>query len=103
MNVLAPYIDRVQHWMLKCFGETITMNAAERNHRFLEESLELVQSCGCTAREAHQLVDYVYDRPIGEAFQEVGGVAITLAALCIANKIDMNDAERSSLTACGRR
>ena len=39
-------------------------------HRFLEEALELVQACGATASEAHQLVDYVYGRPVGEPAQE---------------------------------
>ncbi|WP_229256769.1 hypothetical protein [Duganella lactea] len=86
--------QRVQPWMLACFGEMIAGDREERNHRFLEEALELVQSTGCTASEAHQLVDYVYGRPVGEPAQEVGGVMVTLAALCLANKLDMHaDAE----------
>lgn len=62
----------------------------ERNHRFLEEALELVQSLGCSASEAHQLVDYVYGRDVGDPPQEVGGVMVTLAALCLANDLDMH-------------
>lgn len=73
---------KVQHWMLECFGPDIAADHNERNHRFLEESLELVQACGCTAQEAHKLVDYVFPRPKGERQQEAGGVAITLNALC---------------------
>ena len=82
--------QRVQPWLLACFGEMIAGDREERNHRFLEEALELVQSCGCTAHEAHQLVDYVYGRDVGDPPQEVGGVMVTLAALCLANGLDMH-------------
>jgi len=88
---------RVQPWMMACFGEVIAADREERNHRFLEEALELVQSCGCTASEAHQLVDYVYGRAIGEPAQEVGGVMVTLAALCLANGLDMHANGESEL------
>jgi hypothetical protein len=83
--------QRVDDWLLKCFGEEIARDKTERNHRFLEESLELVQSLGCTRSEAHQLVDYVFDRPDGETAQECGGVMVTLAALCLASNIDMDE------------
>lgn len=86
-----PFQTRVQPWMLECFGQVIASDAKERNHRFLEESLELVQACGCTQSEAHQLVDYVYGRDVGEKHQEVGGVMVTLAALCLAQHLDMHD------------
>lgn len=88
----APFQQRVHPWLLACFGELIAGDREERNHRFLEESLELVQSTGCTASEAHQLVNYVFGRPVGEPAQEVGGVMVTLAALCLANGLDMHDA-----------
>lgn len=84
--------ERVKPWMLECFGPEISADINERNHRFLEEALELVQSTGCTKSEAHQLVDYVFGRDVGETKQEVGGVMNTLAALCLANNIDMHDA-----------
>lgn len=84
--------QRVQPWLLECFGAEIAADRTERNHRFLEESLELVQALGCTASEAHQLVDYVFGRPVGDPPQEVGGVMVTLAALCLANDLDMHDA-----------
>lgn len=87
-----PFQHRVQPWIMACFGAEISADGAERNHRFLEESLELVQACGCTASEAYQLVDYVYGRPVGERAQEVGGVMVTLAALCLAQGLDMHAA-----------
>lgn len=79
---MARFQQRVRTWMLECFGLTISNDTQERCHRFTEESLELVQSLGMTASEAHQLVDYVYGRPVGETHQEVGAVMATLAALC---------------------
>lgn len=96
--VAGPFQARVQPWLLACFGEMIAGDREERNHRFLEEALELVQSLGCTQSEAHQLVDYVYGRTVGIPAQEVGGVMVTLAALCLANGMDMHDAGEVELT-----
>ncbi len=94
---VLPFQDRVQPWMMACFGSIISGDREERNHRFLEESLELVQACGATQSEAHQLVDYVYGRPVGEKSQEVGGVMVTLAALCLAQGLDMSAAAETEL------
>lgn len=93
----CSFQERVGQWMSVCFGRAITADQAERNYRFLEEALELVQSCGCTANEAHQLVDYVFGRPIGEKEQEVGGVTVTLAALCNAQNIDIAECSETEL------
>lgn len=94
---MEPFQQRVQPWMLACFGAQIASDARERNHRFLEESLELAQACGCSAQEVHQLVDYVFSRPPGEQAQEVGGVMVTLAALCLAHGLDMHAAGEEEL------
>lgn len=93
----ASFQDRVKPWMLECFGPVIPFDKVERNHRFLEEALELVQSLGCTASEAHQLVDYVFGRAIGDPPQESGGVSVTHAALCTANNLDMNHCAETEL------
>lgn len=89
LPVQDSFQNKVGEWLLLCFGEEIAQDKIERNHRFLEESLELVQSIGCTKSEAHQLVDYVFNRPVGDTFQEIGGVMVTLAALCRASGFDM--------------
>lgn len=74
---------RVDAWMVACFGDTIKADQLERADRFVEEALELAQTMpGFGAERAHALVDYVFGRPIGEPIQEVGGVMLTLAALC---------------------
>lgn len=67
------------------------------HHRFLEEALELVQANGCTASEAHQLVDYVFSRPPGEPHQERGGVMITLALLSWTSGLNMTKAGEDEL------
>lgn len=91
----SRFQSRVNLWIQHCFGAAIGADKTERNHRFIEEALELAQAGGCTASEAHQLVDYVYGRPVGELGQEVGGVMNTLAALCTAHGVDLDvEAER---------
>ena len=79
---METYQDRVRDWLYACFGAEIATDRIERGQRFLEEALELAQAGDITADDAHRLVDYVYGRPQGVLFQEVGGVMTTLAALC---------------------
>lgn len=93
----VPFQYRVKPWITECFGPEISGDQQERNHRFLEEALELVQACGATASEAHQLVDYVYGRPVGDKIQEIGGVMVTLAALCLAHGLNMHLAGEAEL------
>jgi NTP pyrophosphatase (non-canonical NTP hydrolase) len=97
MTEETTFQHRVFPWLMACFGAEISADKAERNHRFLEEALELVQASGCTKSEAHQLVDYVYGRPKGEINQEVGGVMVTLAAHCLAHGEDMHEAGETEL------
>lgn len=85
----ATHQARVAAWMLECFGPEITKDRIERADRFVEEALELAQSIGWTADRGHALVDYVFGRPVGEVGQEVGGVMVTLAALCNVFEIDI--------------
>jgi NTP pyrophosphatase (non-canonical NTP hydrolase) len=92
-----PFQARTRVWLNACFGELISSNKEERNHRFLEESIELVQANGTTKAEATMLVDYVYSRPIGELEQEIGGVMLTLAALCQANGVSMLECGETEL------
>lgn len=88
----------VKKWVTACFGVDALMDRRIRNHRFLEEALQLVQACGSSADEAHRIVDYVYGRPQGKPVQEVGGVMTTLCALCEANAIDLADAAEAGLS-----
>jgi len=78
--------------MTACFSMEICRDIQERCHRFIEEALELVQACGTTEHEVRQLVEYVYGRPTGDKVQEIGGVMVTLAALCLAEDQNMHEA-----------
>lgn len=95
-----PFQLRVVDWMMETFSQEVCRNTTERNHRFLEESLELVQAMGCTVNEAHMLVDYVFGRPVGEPEQEVGGAMVTLAALCAAADFSMASCGDTELVRC---
>jgi len=97
LRTAPTFQDRVRPWMLQCFGAEISADMSERCHRLFEESGEACQSKGMTRSEAHQLVDYTWDRPIGEPSQEVGGVMVTLAAFCLAAGIDMHAAGETEL------
>jgi hypothetical protein len=93
----ALFQIKVKEWLLSAFGKGIMMDKVERNHRFLEEALETVQAGGCTKSEAHQLVDYVFDRPVGNLHQEIGGAIVTLTALCIAHEELLSDCGNEEL------
>lgn len=86
----ASFQQRVDGWMDACFTAEIKSDMIERADRFTEEALELVQTIpGFSADRAHALVDYVFGRDTGERQQEVGGVMVTLAALCNPAGVDM--------------
>jgi NTP pyrophosphatase (non-canonical NTP hydrolase) len=93
----ASFQQRVQPWMMECFGPEIAADKLERNDRFIEEALELVQASGYPKERALALVDYVFDRDQGEINQEVGGVMVTLAAHCLAHGVDMHEAGETEL------
>ena len=98
MTNIKPYQARVDEWARECFPEGATSDVQERSHRFLEESLELFQAAGMDREDAHTLVDYVFDRPAGDAAQEAGGAALTLAALCTALRLDSAASADAELT-----
>lgn len=95
---LYQFQVRVRQWVSFVFhrnpeGQSIRT----RTFRFLEEALELAQATGCTEEEAHKLVKYTFGRPIGTATQEIGGVMVTLAALCDATGLDLRSSAITEL------
>ncbi|WP_454287200.1 hypothetical protein [Rhizobium arsenicireducens] len=88
---------RVNEWAQDCFGAEISADRLERGDRLLEEVLELLQATGYPRERVGELESYVFNRPIGEPAQEVGGVMVTLAAHCQAHDIDMQRAAENEL------
>lgn len=89
--------ERVHYWLEAAFGVEASKDKMERVHRFIEEGLELAQSLGCTREDAHKLVEYVFDRPVGEPLQELGGTMTTIAALSAIHGFDMESAAEHEL------
>ncbi len=89
---------RVADWLAACFGRERVVEPLERSHRMLEEALELAQACGCTEEDAHRLTSYVFARPSGGLHEEVGGVMVTVAALCGVIGVDMAAAAEVELS-----
>lgn len=87
---MFEYQSRIRRWMVDVFSPGTVSNKRERAFRFLEEALELFQSLGCSELEARDLAAYVFSRPVGEPYQEVGGCMTTLTALCCAADINLN-------------
>ncbi len=65
------------------------IQAHVRAFRALEEVIEINQVLGITRQKAHELVDQVFDKPVGELEQEAGGVAFTIVSLFSALGINM--------------
>lgn len=91
------YQARVDDWMQACFDARISADLTERCYRFLEEAGELCQAMGMSKDQAHAMIDYTFGREAGEPSQELGGVMVTLAALCNAAGLDMTDEGEAEL------
>lgn len=87
----------VRKWMLECFGEESIGALDERKFRFMEEAIELFQSLNGSKEDILTLCDYVYNRPMGEVKQEIGGTLLTLAGICNAMDVDGNELGMSEL------
>jgi NTP pyrophosphatase (non-canonical NTP hydrolase) len=97
MNELKAFQAGVDKWMDACFGDEIKADVQERCDRFIEEALEFVQAAGYSADRAQALVEYTFGRPQGEINQEVGGVMVTLAAMCNTLGVDIGTAAEAEL------
>lgn len=82
---------RLREWGAAAFGEAHVSSPPQRAVRFLEEAIELYQSCGADPEMAHKLIDYVFSRPVGELRSEFGGVGVTV--LMLAEACDLSAAE----------
>lgn len=75
-----------------------TLNAVHERAEAAESELAALRAeRGCSASESHQLVDYVFGRPVGEPSQELGGALVTLAALATANHLSCTESAEAEL------
>jgi hypothetical protein len=82
----------VYRWVGDTFGYA-NLETKERCKRFIEEAIELAQAEGLTDEQVRALVAYVYEKPSGAVYQEVGGVGTTLLAYCEAKGVSADQAE----------
>lgn len=101
-NSRVEFQERVQPWMMACFGPEISADRVERGDRFAEEAFELLQAGGYDPARLTSLIAYVWKRPVGDPAQEVGGVMVTLAAYCLAHGLDMHMAGEDELARINR-
>lgn len=90
MTSITAYQNGVKLWLEEAFEVGPRPTSRERAARFLEEALELYQACGGEPGEVAEMSNYVFNRPVGEVAQEVGGVMVTLAGLCAVKDVDLN-------------
>jgi len=89
---LLGYQDRVAEAHHALFHDDPT-DIEERRARFAEEVNETLQAFGMSREDMHELVDYTWDRPVGEPSKEIGAAFLTLTSLCVVAGYD--------LAACG--
>ncbi len=85
---MQPEQHRVEAWVRNTFGDE-SMQPRERSLRAAEEMIELLQALGdITPWEILQLLVKKWNQPSGDPHQELGGVMITLLALCAQHKLE---------------
>lgn len=86
-------MNTLQDWTIdvgkRAFGDASVNDPQERLLRFAEEAFELMQAGGLTFSEVLGMQQYVYNRPVGEIKQEIGGVANCLFGLCHAHDLTL--------------
>lgn len=95
---LTEFQQRVNAFVVHCFGCEDAADIASRRARFLEEALEFVQALGATESDVRALAAHVFNRPTGERFAEAGGVTVTFAAACTAAGVDAGEAAATELS-----
>ena len=90
-TIRSEHQELVADWVSRTFGTE--KNVPERARRLLEESIEVFQALGMQEAGAHDLVRHVFAKPPGRPSQELGGVFLTLLALCDALAVDAGEIE----------
>lgn len=85
-----PEQYRVLTWAVDSFG-AIAKNRDERAARLVEEAMEVAQAENVPLEVIHRIADRIYSRPVGDLGQEIGGLGITILALCENSGIDFTE------------
>lgn len=89
----------VEKWVRTTFGDKMFENKEERAARIFEEAAELYQVFALGNRaKAHKIVDMVFDKKVGELHNEIGGVIVTLLALCANEGLRLDDMADKEIT-----
>lgn len=90
ISTFNEYQYKYFEWLKNCMGEEVAFDPQERNHRFCEEALELLQACGYSKDAVLKMLEYVYSRqPSHRPNNEIGDVQGTLAALSSARGVNL--------------
>lgn len=85
--------SNIHSWAKAAFGEREATSLPQRGLRLLEEATEAAQATGVDEYKAHDLVAYVFSRPVGQLNQELGGTAVCVLALAAAAGLSADDEE----------
>ena len=88
----------VEGWVRRTFGDALMDNPKERARRVVEEAIETLRVAGVSQQEAQALVQAVYAKPPGELRQEIGGVVVTLLALCAHHNMRLDDTAKTEIS-----
>lgn len=90
--------SRVDIWLRDCVGHEVADNLEERNNRFCEEALELLQACGYTRQQIDAMADVVYSKsPSTDIAGACADVMVCLMPLARARQIDLTTALRETI------
>jgi len=84
----------VVEWGAAAFGLDQITSVEQRGLRLIEKAIEAAQAAGCDSAMLHKMVDYVFARPSGDLYQELGGVSVCLLAMANAAGFSADDAEK---------
>jgi len=98
----AAFFDDVPmlEWLDEVFPNAGGRDPEERIIRTAEEVLELAQTQGVTREQMHALVDQVFDKPVGEPMQELGGALVTLCSFMAVTGMNGVDAFNTEFARC---
>lgn len=89
-----------QQWVEATFGPDHANSLPQRGTRFFEEACELYQVCGGDRAMAHRLLDFVFNKPLGEIAKEIGDVGGTLLSVASLAGVSADDQELHAVARC---